>query len=86
MAKFQFPHSHAFNGGSVRVADDGKTGTDCLVEFGDGVTVIARCRFGDEAIDLEIPDYRTARGTTVDARNWRVAQRQDGTWRSLRRS
>lgn len=39
--RFVFPHSHAFPGGRVVVDDDAKDGAECLVEFGDGITVIA---------------------------------------------
>ena len=37
---FSFPQSHAFPGGAVRV-EDAKAGEGmCVVEFGDGLTVI----------------------------------------------
>lgn len=82
--RFMFPHSHAFPGGRVVVEDDSKTGSDCLVEFGDGVTVIAAWRPDRDALHLSVPAYRTKKGTQVAARNWRLVQRKDGVWRSER--
>jgi hypothetical protein len=84
MMRFVFPHSHAFPGGRVVVDDDAKTGPECLVEFGDGVTVIAEWHLASDAIHLSVPAYRTAKGTRIVARNWRLVQRKDGVWRSER--
>ncbi len=84
--RFAFPRSHAFPGGRVVVEDDAKAGSKCLVEFGDGVTVIADWRRAKDAIELSVPAYRTAKGTQVVARNWRLAKRKDGVWRSERGS
>ncbi len=84
--RFVFPHSHAFPGGRVELDDDGKSGPECLAEFGDGVTVIATCRFEGETILVDVPTYRTARGTQVAARSWLLAKGRDGVWRSRRAS
>ncbi|MGO4562991.1 hypothetical protein [Rhizobiales bacterium 3FA27D7] len=83
--RFAFPHSHAFPRGRVDVEDDGSGGPECLVEFGDGMTVIARWHRNGEAIDLNVPTYRTARGTQVAAHDWRLSRRKDGVWRAERR-
>lgn len=82
--RFVFPHSHAFPGGRVVVDDDAAWGPECLVEFGDGVTVIAEWRSVSDAIHLSVPAYRTAKGTEIAARNWRLVQRKGGVWRSER--
>ena len=82
--RFTFPHSHAFPGGRVTVDDDGKAGPECMVEFGDGVTVIAEWSSADGAIRLHVAAYRTAKGTEVAARGWRLVRRDDGVWRSER--
>lgn len=50
--RFVFPHSHAFRRGRVTVDDDQKSGPGCLVEFGDGVTVIAEWYAVGNAIHL----------------------------------
>lgn len=84
--RFTFPHSHAFPGGRVTVHDDGTAEPDCLVEFGDGVTVIGEWQAEGDAIRLSVPDYSTARGTLVSARSWRLAKGADSLWRSERLS
>lgn len=84
--RFVFPNSHAFRKGRVTVDDDGKAGPECLVEFGDGVTVIAEWQAEDDAIRLAVPAYRTAKGTLVTERSWRLARGSDGVWRSERMS
>lgn len=84
--RFVFPHSHAFRGGRVTVDDDEKTGPECLVEFGDEITVIAQWQADGDAIQLSVPDYRTAKGTLVTARTWRLARGGDDVWRSERLS
>jgi hypothetical protein len=82
--RFAFPRSHAFPGSRVLVEDDAEAGPKCLVEFGDGITVIAQWRKLKDAIHLSVPAYRTAKGTQVVARHWRLAKRKDGVWRSER--
>lgn len=84
--RFVFPDSHAFRRGRLAIDDEGNAGPECLVEFGDGVTVIAEWRAGDDTIRLSVPDYRTAKGTLVTARSWRVARGHDGLWRTERLS
>lgn len=81
--RLSFPGSHAYPGGRVAVTDDG--GEDvAIVEFADGVTVPARLSRAGDALLVEVPAYRTARGTGIDARRWRVARGADGTWRAAR--
>jgi len=82
--RFVFPHSHAFQRGRVAVHDDHAAGPEGLIEFSDGVTVIGEWRRNGGAIHLSIPAYRTARGTQVAARSWRLVQRKDSEWRSER--
>lgn len=84
--RFAFPHSHAFHRGRVVVDDDAITDPKCLVDFGDGITVIAEWRHAGDAIGLSIPSYRTAKGTQVAARTWRLVHGKDGVWRSERTS
>ncbi|WP_293330694.1 hypothetical protein [Parvibaculum sp.] len=38
----------------------------------------------DDAIHLAIPAYRTAKGTQVTSRSWRLVHGRDGQWRSER--
>lgn len=79
--RFSFPHSHAFAGGRVIVEDDSKPGPVCLVEFGDGATVIASWQQVGPDIVLEVPSYRTVKGTQIEPKSWHLAQRTDGVWR-----
>ena len=83
--RFSFPYSHAFPNGRVIVKDDGVKEPRCMVEFADGTTVIAAWRPGKEDIALDMPDYRTAKGTRVSARRWRLVRGSDGIWRAKRR-
>lgn len=82
--RFVFPRSHAFRRGRVTVDDDQKSRPGYLVEFGDGVTVIAKWYAVGNAIHLSIPAYHTATGTQVSRRTWRLVQSEDGLWRSER--
>lgn len=82
--RFAFPYSHAFPRGRVTVSDDGEAGPECLVEFSDGVTVMGAWRREGEALRLSVPAYRTAKGTQVAARSWRIVRGKDGEWRSER--
>jgi len=82
--RFFFPHSHAFPGGSVRIENAEATEGKCVVEFGDGVAMIGDWHPDHHTIVLDVPAYRTAMGTEVDARRWRLVQDQQGRWRSKR--
>jgi len=82
--RFVFPYSHAFQRGRVTVDDDQQTGPGCLVEFGDGVAVVAEWHAAGNVLQLSIPSYRTAKGTQVAARTWRLVQGDDGVLRSER--
>ena len=48
------------------------------------VTVIGEWRPDGDDILLDVPRYRTSKGTTVDARGWRLARNEKGDWRSHR--
>jgi hypothetical protein len=76
-----FPHSHAFRRDRISVDDDRKVGPGCLVEFGDGVTVIAEWHPVEGAIHLSIPTYRIAKETEVAPQTWRLVLDNDGYWR-----
>lgn len=82
--RFFFSQSHAFPGGRVAVEETGAAAGTCIVEFGDGVTVIGEWHPADGGIRLDIPSYRTAKGTAVTARSWLLQQTGDGSWRSRR--
>ncbi len=64
--------------------DDGAEAGTCEVEFADGSIVIATCRREGQAVRLDVPAYRTARGTEVAARSWHVEPGRSGGWRTRR--
>lgn len=88
--RFTFPHSHAFPRGRVAVAadddgggdDGGGDGPAATVEFAGGVTLAGAFRRDGAELVLDVPAHRTARGTAIAARRWRLRRRGDGTWRS----
>lgn len=80
--RFMFPHSHAFRRGRVIVEDYPKTAPECLVEFGDGVTVMGEWQPSGDEIELTVPVYRTAKGTVIPSKTWKLARGHDGEWRS----
>ncbi len=82
--RFSFPHSHAFPGGEVRVEDAEAAEGMCVVEFGDGIAMIGEWHPDGDHVRLSIPAYRTARGTDVDARRWRLVRDNAGSWRTRR--
>lgn len=55
-----------------------------MVEFADGVTVLAAWHAAGEDIVLDIPSYRTAKGTQVKGRTWRLVRGKEGVWRAER--
>lgn len=80
--RFQFPRSHIFPGARFTMEGDGEAGEQCVLEFGDGVIVLAEAARQGEDYILTVPDYRTAKGNVVAARTWRLARRGDGSWRA----
>ncbi|MFT3976976.1 MAG: hypothetical protein QM688_07675 [Sphingomonas bacterium] len=84
MVRFHFPKSHIFPGARLTVEDDGETGAHCMLEFGDGVTILADVSPQADGYFLTVPDYRTAKGTLVAARTWRLLRRAGDDWRADR--
>jgi len=80
--RFIFPHSHAFRQGRVVVEDDGKTEPECFVEFGDGTVLMGEWHPSDGIIELTVPAYRTAKGTRIVSKRWKLAKGRDDVWRS----
>ena len=73
------PSSHLYPGIVLRaVAAEGeelprRKTARCLVVFADGSSAPARLRREGDAHLLEVEGYRTARGTPIGAKFWRVA-------------
>lgn len=82
--KFTFAHSHAFPNGTVDVEDDGDQQAGCLVAFGDGTTIMGAWHRDGGDIVLDVPSYKTAKGTKIAPHRWRLKQGTEGRWRSRR--
>ena len=63
--RFSFTHSHAFPGGLVIFEVDEASGPKCTIEFGDSIVAEAEWRPNGEDLILEIPAYRTPKGTAI---------------------
>ncbi|REF73464.1 MULTISPECIES: hypothetical protein [Paracoccus] len=82
--RFTFTHSHAFPHGRVTVENDGADPPGCLVEFGDGMTVVGAWQQEGADYLVDIPARRTAKGTEISAQRWRLVRNGKGVWRSVR--
>jgi len=76
--RFVFPHSHAFHRGRVVVRDETGTEPECVIEFADGVTVLGTWKPARDGIQLCVPAYRTAKGTQIPSKSWRIVQAKNG--------
>ncbi|HLI14271.1 MAG TPA: hypothetical protein VKY65_21965 [Alphaproteobacteria bacterium] len=80
--RISFHHSHAYPGCRATIADlpreAGRAAT-ALVEFSDGAISSATWESaGDGEIAIAVDAYRTARGTHVARKQWRL-RRADGS-------
>ena len=79
--RFQFSHTHAYPGCRVKIAEE-DVGDEELVEFSDGVIVACRHRREGDAIVLAIPAHRTARGTDIGDKTWKLLpEAKTGGWK-----
>lgn len=82
--RFSIGHTHVYPGCKVRLSDapGRKRGADCLIEFSDGVVVPGRYAASTDAIILRVPAHRTAKGTRIVAKSWRLEpDGAGGVWR-----
>ena len=80
----QASHTHLYPGhrgkvsGAAQIADL-PAGRNCLVEFADGSAAAARISKSGNAWQLDTKPYRTAAGTDIAAKCWRIGLRdKDG--------
>ena len=79
----QAPHSHLYPGlggtvsGLERISGL-RSGCDCLVEFADGSAATARVSTAGGDWRLDATAYRTAAGTDIAAKRWRIRFEEDG--------
>lgn len=69
--RFQLSHTHAYPGCRVKIAEE-RIDDEELAEFSDGVIVPCRHRREGDAILLTISPHRTARGTNISEKSWRL--------------
>jgi hypothetical protein len=69
--RFQLSHTHAYPGCRVKIAQERIDGEE-IAEFSDGVIVPCRHRCDGDAIVLTISPHRTARGTNIGEKSWRL--------------
>lgn len=79
--RFQLSHTHGYPGCRVKIADNGIDGEE-IAEFSDGVVVPCRHRREGDAIVLTISPHRTARGTNIGQKSWRLLpDAASGDWK-----
>jgi hypothetical protein len=69
--------SHLYPGAPLRTADalpgEGET-AECLVDFADGTCARGRLAGAPGGLVLALAAHRTARGTDIPAKRWRLAE------------
>lgn len=79
--RFQLSHTHAYPGCRVTIAEEHVAGEE-LAEFSDGVIVACRYRREGDAIVLTIAPHRTARGTDIGEKSWKLLpEATAGNWK-----
>ena len=76
-------HTHLYPGHRGRISGlvqmtDLPAGGDCQVEFSDGSMALARISKSGENWLLDTDAYRTAAGTDIAAKRWRICLEADG--------
>lgn len=69
--RFQLSHTHAYPGCRVKIAQE-RIVDEELAEFSDGVIVPCRHRRDGDTILVTISPHRTARGTNISEKRWRL--------------
>jgi hypothetical protein len=81
--RFYFPGSHIEAGStvSVRPGGEGPDPTDCIVEFGDGVTVRGHYQFlADRSIVLDIPRREAKAVSATNMSRWQLKLGSSDKW------
>ena len=76
-------HTHLYPGHRGKISGlaqlaDLQAGGDCLVEFADGSAAPARISQDQDGWLLATETYRTAAGTDIPAKRWRIGLEQTG--------
>lgn len=79
--RFHLAHTHAYPGCRLKIAEEGVDGEE-VAEFSDGVIVPCRHWRKGDAIVLTISPHRTARGTDIGEKSWRLLPDEaSGDWK-----
>ncbi len=74
-----FTHTHAYPGAKAKLHEAGTLAAGpCTVEFSDGTRVPAALHRAGESWELDVAAYRTARGTAIAGKRWRMRAEGDG--------
>lgn len=84
--RLEFTHSHIYPGATASLtgeqAEPGERST-CLVELSDGVVPSTSCLIQVGEIILSMPDYLTARGAKIPAKDWVLRKDvETGAWKA----
>lgn len=85
--RFELSHTHAYPGCRVRTepAEPADREGDAVVELGDGNVLAGRYALDANDVALSIPAHRTARGTPIVAKRWRLRRIGQSEWKILGR-
>ena len=87
------PHTHLYPGLRLRLAPEraftqtghAERGVDVAIEFSDGTAARARLEPDGAGWTLAVAAHRTAAGTRIPARRWRLSAEHDGAGEALLR-
>jgi len=83
--RLEFTHSHIYPGATASLTgEQAETGerTTCLVELSDGVVLSTSCLIQGGGM-LSMPDYLTARGAKIPAKDWVLRKDlETGAWKA----
>ena len=74
-----FTRTHAYPGAKAKLHEAGTLAAGpCAVEFSDDAQVPAALHRAGENRELDVAAYRTARGTAIAGKRWRMRAEGDG--------
>jgi hypothetical protein len=84
--RLEFTHSHIYQRATASLtgeqAEPGERAT-CLVQLSDGVVLSTSCLIQVREIILSMPDYLTARGAKISAKDWLTRRDlETGAWKA----
>ncbi|MDT8344555.1 MAG: hypothetical protein RQ752_08980, partial [Thermohalobaculum sp.] len=79
VALIEATNTHLYPGAWGRAGALPQVPAPCLVVFADGACAAGRIAPLGAEVRLDLDAHRTARGRTIAARAWRIAQAADGT-------